>query len=889
MSTHQEEQSSNSTALTDVLDKWKKSVLDVSQGPSIKSNSNLEEDAKIFFRDFSRNAKVDAGLSVQTRSSSEEALGRLIQEFGDAFMASHAQRLRALHVLLGAIKGCNEADMSNSCVVLLGNFLSSHCGPIIDDEYEEDYDSLIRDVSVQGLIALIETPTSAITGAEFAQALEIRVDLAKKGVERRCAAPEYHVDEAGTRAYGYGMDEGHQDIRGGLSTLPRSKRSLCFDLLRSAVRGVSKVEVQIQSLSIHIDDLDGTILNSVQTHFIDFTSFVTRCIPGESDPRCLMQLLELLHVTQESFHEWFVTARTSRAVFPIEEVFDSVAPYYPIQFTPPPNNVHGITREGLHNELISVLTCTKMDEPARKFHKPTMLSCSFSLFLEQLVPPPDEEIPGMLEKLEALECLSALLFPVQGKGRGECDNLTPDMVGRLSVALRATHDEASIAAGQGGNKREEEKVMADTCRAFVSKIAFELEKSSSPGLWEAFVADPLDKEIRKIQTSPSYTKTFIAYAACLAASGGPRTLRVCLDKTLQPLLDFVGVNWEEESEDTFSAVRGIAAFFSSTQVALAKSQKDGVELSPHPLEPYAATSCDLLLKLLEKKDPSLSWSMQNASILALEFLLVCATEQQLQSGIIVPRIIGYLIHLRDILNFQGQQIEITDEYMTFLHTSSRVLGKILGIAMDKPDRGEGENETLSRSVLFSKEVDECVQNKIYPSLFDSDADGDNEAQEDRFKLNVLATACSANARLAKTTIIACLQQLHTALKRGPTSRAALGLLSKLSYIVRNSNGNNVIIAVHESPVLDDILETLSKYLIHDSPAQMRVSISQIALPQTTQEKEKLVSKVRILNVLFEPLHPYNHPHIHFLFRLMPLTKSSQGYSPVTLHWSQRLE
>lgn len=840
--------SGKKNALIDVLENWKKSILESSQKLPLKSNSDLREDAKTFFRCFSMSRKVDAGSGVvlETRPAQEEALGRLLQELGGAFTADHPRRLRALYVLLGAIEGCNDIAISDSSLVLIGNFLSVHCGPILDDEYEEDYDSMIRDVSVQALTALVETPTASSSETDVAQSLQSRVNFAIKGVERRCAAPELVIDQGGMEISSYGFDDGgnmHQDIRGGLSTLPRSKRSLCFDLLRSAVSGVSKVNDQIQSSSLQLQQQESALLAIVQQHFIDFTSFVTRCIPGESDPRCLMQLLELLHATQTCFHGWFATADTSRTVFPIEDVFDSVAPYYPIQFTPPPNNVHGITRDGLHTELISVLTCTKMDAPAREYQKPTMLGCSLGLFLEQLVPPSDEESPGALEKLEALECLSGLLFPTRNSGGGstsECGNLEPELVGKLSTALRKTHDEASMAVGQSGSKREEEKLLADTCRSFVSKIASELEKSPNPGLWEAFVAHPLDNERKKIESSPSYSNTSIAYAACLAASGGPKTLRTCLSKVLQPLLDFVTDNWQNDSEDVFSAVRGIGAFLSSTQVSLVKMKKEGVELSPHPLEPYSSTACYILLKMLESDDPPLSWSMLTATTQAFEWLLVTSTEEQLQCDEIKSRVIMFLLRLLDNVIIQGQQTENKEEYSTYLIASSRVLGKLLGIAMD--NAGLGVNDCLSKSILFSKEVEECVSTKIFPALLDCDTSGDADIERDRFKLGVLATASSSNSKLAKTVVLECVERLNTSLKSDMTSSTTLKGLNSLSYIVRNCEGNNVIMAFHENPVVDKILDTLSRRL---AAAHTRESISQIALPPTIKEKEALDSKVRI--------------------------------------------
>lgn len=46
-----------------------------------------------------------------------------------------------------------------------------------------------------------------------------------------------------------------------------------------------------------------------------------------------------------------------------EELFDVVACYFPISFTPPPNNVHGITREDLAGALQTTLTCTPLFTP----------------------------------------------------------------------------------------------------------------------------------------------------------------------------------------------------------------------------------------------------------------------------------------------------------------------------------------------------------------------------------------------------------------------------------------------------------------------------------------------------------------------------------------------
>ena len=46
-----------------------------------------------------------------------------------------------------------------------------------------------------------------------------------------------------------------------------------------------------------------------------------------------------------------------------EELFDVIACYFPISFSPPPNNVHGITRQDLAAALQHALTCTPLFAP----------------------------------------------------------------------------------------------------------------------------------------------------------------------------------------------------------------------------------------------------------------------------------------------------------------------------------------------------------------------------------------------------------------------------------------------------------------------------------------------------------------------------------------------
>jgi hypothetical protein len=822
-----------------------------------KSNNNLQNEARSCFRNI--------------KSNHEPALAQLIRILGPAFTSkSLPSRLRGLYVILGAIEGCRDEKISNSSLVLLGKFLSSQCGPIVDDEYEEDYDSMIRDLSVNCLSALVHIPTTTKAslaiksndaaargqdGNDCTEALRIRLELAKKGVEQRCATPDdMNMD--------FEMGIGN-DIRGGLSTMPRSKRSLCFTLLRSAVSGTSKVRKSAEPFLVkQMQQQQSATASCIQSHLIRFTEFLARCLHGESDPRCLLQLLELFHTTQVNFSDWFLDANTNSPnnVFPNEDFFDAVAPYYPIQFTPPPNNVHGITREGLHSALISVLTFTKMDQSARRYRKPTMLACSINLFLEQLLPgQAEEESLSTLEQLECLECISNLIFPnmneKDGKQRegamsaeSECANLTFEEVRNLSTALIAIHNEASVGlTHEWGDLNDQNKVLAENCRNLASMVARELEKhndNTTQKLWERFVSEPLGKEMKKLKLTPAYAKTFVAYEASLAASGGPRTLRVCLAKGLGSLLEYLRGNLDDASDNTLAAIHGIAAFVSSSQVTLSKSRIEGVELTPHPLEAYAKETCNLLLEIMESEVTSQLIPAKAAASSCLECVFLSSIGSDLESDDLIKRICNFLNGLLEniMAPMQDGLSNNQDILAQYRAISGTVLGRIIGFSF--PDRDDDENakNLKSRSILMSHAVQDFVRNEIFPKLKAAafSVEGCNEDRVDRM---ALSTACSSNPSLASAVVGAHLEALLDALKDDIASNSSQVCLEALSYILRSCVGDNAIRAFHENETVDKIIDVLCDDLCNSASSQLRDSISQVALHATNGKKETMKSKV----------------------------------------------
>ncbi|CAN0072597.1 unnamed protein product, partial [Phaeothamnion confervicola] len=69
---------------------------------------------------------------------------------------------------------------------------------------------------------------------------------------------------------------------------------------------------------------------------------------GEKDPRCLVAGLQALRLAQQHLPDDEVAASA-------EAVFDATACYFPVTFTPPPGDPHGITAAGLRASLAAVM------------------------------------------------------------------------------------------------------------------------------------------------------------------------------------------------------------------------------------------------------------------------------------------------------------------------------------------------------------------------------------------------------------------------------------------------------------------------------------------------------------------------------------------------------
>lgn len=499
----------------------------------------------------------------------------------------------------------------------------------------------VRDGAILGLTALLQTrmdvfptlqsqsksscPLQEAIGVVH-QSMELRMELAMLGLRYRCES-----EDSSNNFNTFNAGAGDETISTGLnveglSQLPRMKRSLCFKLLEGALDGLKADTLQLEQLtsqqsSMSKEETEFVLPSSLLKEMCNFASLTSSCLHGETDPRCLLQMMRLLNKLQQTMLSLFFDTSTNTPTihFPTVEVFDAVAPYYPVHFTPPKNDPHGITREMLQDALMAVLCergavyCDKSTEAENSNdidnENVTMTVLSARMFLERLDPPKftnDYDPPSSPEseeedKLDALRDLSIILLPSSATsttGTPRVTQITVVFASELSSSLARVHEEAVSS-----DKTTDANSLASRVRKFASSFAYNLAPASVNNgdvklrhatlLWEAFVHDATRKLANNLSSSPQSThgRSSTAYLAALAAEGGLPTLRLVLDVSLPRLLDLLSKNDGSASADDekmAAAIRGIAAFMSSCYVALQMWERDnrGVQVHPHPLSKY---------------------------------------------------------------------------------------------------------------------------------------------------------------------------------------------------------------------------------------------------------------------------------------------------------------
>jgi len=923
---------------------------------------------------------VAQDLTKASSSTSNGAMARLVSTLGPAFSQSNVplnHKISALNCLIGASEG--SRSLTYGVRQGVGNFLVELCraetnaqdsdveimdssNAYVDAEnltsteltqQLEDMDRVhqqrnnggsslptedVRDGAIEGLIALLQSqldifptqqsqspdknsssPVSEAIGV-VQQSMELRMELSMLGLRYRCE------NESSSNHYNnYNAGAGYDTISNGLnaeglSQLPRIKRSLCFKLLEAGLDGLKVDKIKFDQLMSQLPQSSGQndtpLPNSILKSMQKFAKLTSSCLHGETDPRCLLQLLRLLNKMQQIMLPLFSGASSihnQTIRFPTVEVFDAVAPYYPVHFTPPKNDPHGITREILQDALMAVL-CERGAMYEGHLSKGgssgeddaennSMAILSARMFLERLDPskyddydPPSSQESEEEDKLAALHDLSNLLLPLTAKSKAKhsdgtvprtCATLTTSFVSELSSSLVRAHEEAVSS-----DRTADIHSLASNVRKFASSFAYNLAPACSAKtnddskhrdaslLWEAFVHDANRRLATNLSASPQsmHGRSSTAYLAALAAEGGLPTLRKVLDVGMPRLLDLISSKKDDsqsfDDEKMAAAVRGIAAFMSSCYVALQMWGRDnqGVKIYPHPLSKFISPVILRIADLLNETSLGGNISqLTQAAAGAFESALTAGDLSSLEdediSAIenILDLMSGVVLKIDDDAVCSGSTAVDDGSLLKWKKACARALGAAIGF-------GNFEDSPANSCERLAPIAQSLLPKFIASSIEHPERASTSEPDLERYDWMVLAGACANGSSNVSEQIVPLLLTSTIDSLQGTTSAQRCFPIMALSYLIR-SGGPHVGNAFHglsssTTSAFDVINElclpldqaTLKDESTIDAPKQvirqLPVGMSHLQLPESlAKDEETKIATVSMSVIHYDAFHP----------------------------------
>ena len=588
---------------------------------------------------------------------------------------------------------------------------------------------------------------------------------------------------------------------------------------------------------------------------------------------------------------------TNNSQFPFVSIFDAVAPYYPIKFTPPPSDPWGITREGLHHSLLEVLTySTHYNITSTNIFLPevindnddntNMTTLVAHLFLDRLLieqhsydDDQNEEMTTVQDRLDALEDLNQLLlspFDVDSpslhqrnmtskreKKLYRCLSLlSHKVIQEMSNILRRCHEHAAISVLSLTNQEEKRKnkELADFCRGFANRLSYEFElqfhaddkickNTKSSSLWECFVLQGVRELADIITSSPQSVKgrVSIAYIASLSACGGERTLRLCLDTFIPPLVrilkNCLSLNNDEEQIST--AAYGIGVFFASSRLSMEQITKDNIVIHPHPLKPFVSEIIQLLCRIIEKNE--VSTQLKTAAVKALESLLVSTPFEIVEredAESVKNTVLLIAESLVDYLSLHFVNRSWTDDWGK---ACTRLLGTTIGRSLPTEEKdSRKETSYCTQITLFEKDEDisTFVKDILLPKILTASSKNGACVDEDQYGWRVLACACEVGEKYVAEVV---LSHLFDILKEKNQidiqgEKQVKNITLAISSILRHG-GEHPITVFHENGLQLSLIDILSRPRLRD---QQDAEISTLLLPEVRDKKrteaEKAVSK-----------------------------------------------
>lgn len=806
-------------------------------------------------------------MFAQNQSNVDEILAQLVKTLGPAFgevsnpydgpiCTTMKSRCIALMVLCGSLQGCTTGQtISLNVVDLLGQFLLPHCGPmhVNNDEVNgENIDEMIRDVSLESLLFLMKSiqlhkPDDNKMRQNYSDAVKMVLDLSRSGVEQRCAVAADEDDCIdGDNVY---FEERRH--RSGLSLLPRSKRSSCFDLLSAAVDVVGRIG--IASSSSQKDTKLG--LESVDMiHVQNFIIFVTSCLHGESDPRCLLQLLQLFRTIMECFLPFF--QRNISQLFPLNQMFDAIAPYYPIHFTPPPNNPYGITKSKLRNAVVAVLSFTAYDDIIENIAKDcplTLLNLGIVIILEALVPPEGDEPVTRAEQLDALQDLEIFLF--DGGRKSRVSKLSPTEIKELSNTLLIVHDDASNNVSENGINREISKTskdLVDLCRVVISRIALESERNTTKVyLWETFVRAPVIAITKTLPSSPSDARIALAYIANLCSCGGIKTLRFGLEVGLGRILNqaILSSKNELDVDSLCTAIYAVGAYFSSARTTIGLYKEEGIHPYPHPLHPYTTDAMEKIGKiLLEGEQQPLP--VRIAALRAIECIVDASPASHFSLELAQQFCTVLRFAYKNLLENDDTSSNLDHNYnertrKEYVNCGASSFGKYIGMGLSS---GESSTESINveRNIFENDPLQFFLRKEVLETMLTRIRNQDRIDSNRTFYRQTMAKACSYSYEVANLIVASLSKALQDSLC-DTNYPSTISCCRTLKTLFTGVDGFTAALAYQKlqepSVTLFHILTMLLPCEDNDTSTIVDSMITKLQLPPSDEERAQQESEI----------------------------------------------
>lgn len=393
--------------------------------------------------------------------------------------------------------------------------------------------------------------------------------------------------------------------------LGQAMRKMCFDLMQLALMQSTVVELLLDSVPASKDAQDASVDDAEQSEDLgrQFAQTFLNAMEGEKDPRNLLLCMQVARTLLSKLEPVF-----SRSDTLLQQYFDVVSCYFPIIFTPPPNDPYGITSEGL------------------------ILSLRHAFAASDLLAP--LVLPFLLKKLAStvveakLDAIQTLVFC------GERYSVNALLLQMHAVAT-ALYDEVL-----DGEKQE---VIAEARQAIsrFSGVVARAKAQDTPGAayaWSKFVVDMTARAAGELRENAADSMVSVSAGQVLAALGRESSMSFAhVLKIAVPLL-VEQLNNESSGSDSVpskceAALARILLLIDTIDREIDQSGQG------QPMRPHAAALIDALVNFLssDQDNQTKPGSSPTARCVAVEALCHLLTFPP--SPIVAPAQVKALINL----------------------------------------------------------------------------------------------------------------------------------------------------------------------------------------------------------------------------------------------------